>query len=1061
MGKVIPMPTFTSDIALRADKCLNYVYRLDIGMVQGTKTPSKGMLSVAPGMMGFQVFGAMETTLKGADKEFYIQSEAGLSKEAVDSKKLTPKILKKVGGVELDPDPTGRFYHIDDYFFDKENQPTQKAVVNGGSGEVGMKVSASAFQALGPIPKVGWVLLALKKSGALDMGLQIKGLIGVRGLYGYKTVFPRQVEHNTGSGTGSVIIPDDPDPDPVKRQRVRSFIGGLETDNVVAASEGAQNLTAEEKAEMGITNTTTSSLDICVNFGTGIYAKAAGGYVGAESAIEIAGDDGWTQKPSLFIVVNTEGYSPVISQIKGDVRATTDVYVKAWIAKMKKRYVWAKIPIDFKFTTESTFNMMPMDVAVDESNRHDFETSLFHGLPELMVDQFLEIGNYSSDTTGSGVLAYTDLETAGGDMRLMAGSYSSDGSWNDPVCISKSEGAIVSHDIIKLPGCDNYLAVWSEIAGSDVEKTCPPSVIKYAVSEMVYGEWSWSNPPAVANLSEVATQLELVRNGDQVALVYMATDEGPMGVNYRISGLTWNGNTWSGPVDLVDRSPIYSFAACGSDDPALSPLWIAYVNDKQELRALSWHNAGVSAETLLEEQAGYDLALDNGSTGDAFLAWSGSEEGIGLYAYNDGEWSDQGTIFDDSWPNDLDLEVLPNDEMLVSWTDLTSSSVMAGVIGKDGTVINPAGTVSGADSGKYYEPSVVQAVYGSNGASDLYLFVLNEDADTDLKAYLLNSHGDQPVLEGTVSISGTAVVGQTLTADTSGLTNPSGILSYQWKRNGTIIADAVDDTYVPVAEDIGCTITVTVAASGNSGTITSEPTEQITDAGGSEPSHLADLSSLTLSRGTLRPPFEAQINNYTAGVPNSVSEISVVAVVYDSRATLFVNNIPVASGTNSPDISLDEGDNSIEVKVIGADDSTKIYTVTITREAQDECFIATAAYGSKLSGPVTLLRRFRDQYLLTNSPGTILVNLYYHYSPRIAEYIAGREDLKFIVRVGLAPVIGVVYLVYNPGVGLLVSGAVWPDDDGIISDKAEAQESLAWKTVTNFRRIIAAITSEK
>jgi hypothetical protein len=39
----------------------------------------------------------------------------------------------------------------------------------------------------------------------------------------------------------------------------------------------------------------------------------------------------------------------------------------------------------------------------------------------------------------------------------------------------------------------------------------------------------------------------------------------------------------------------------------------------------------------------------------------------------------------------------------------------------------------------------------------------------------------------------------------------------------------------------------------------------------------------------------------------------------------------------------------------------------------DECFIATAAFGSKFTWPVKLLRHFRDQYLLTNSLGTAFV----------------------------------------------------------------------------------------
>ena len=86
----------------------------------------------------------------------------------------------------------------------------------------------------------------------------------------------------------------------------------------------------------------------------------------------------------------------------------------------------------------------------------------------------------------------------------------------------------------------------------------------------------------------------------------------------------------------------------------------------------------------------------------------------------------------------------------------------------------------------------------------------------------------------------------------------------------------------------------------------------------------------------------------------------------------------------------------------------------------DECFIATAAFGSKLAPSVALLRKFRDQYMLTSDLGTNLVNLYYQYSPPLANYIAGREDLKCLVRIGLAPVIAVVYVIYHPALILLM-----------------------------------------
>jgi len=70
-----------------------------------------------------------------------------------------------------------------------------------------------------------------------------------------------------------------------------------------------------------------------------------------------------------------------------------------------------------------------------------------------------------------------------------------------------------------------------------------------------------------------------------------------------------------------------------------------------------------------------------------------------------------------------------------------------------------------------------------------------------------------------------------------------------------------------------------------------------------------------------------------------------------------------------------------------------------------DCFIATAAYGSWLDPHVLILREFRDHHLLTNEQGIRFVELYYHYSPPVANYIREREVLKVIVRSGLALII--------------------------------------------------------
>jgi len=93
---------------------------------------------------------------------------------------------------------------------------------------------------------------------------------------------------------------------------------------------------------------------------------------------------------------------------------------------------------------------------------------------------------------------------------------------------------------------------------------------------------------------------------------------------------------------------------------------------------------------------------------------------------------------------------------------------------------------------------------------------LEPDSDLELTA-----------LTGTVSISGTAQVGQTLTANTSTL-GGSGTISYQWRRGGDTDIGSNTNTYTVQTADIGSIITVIVTRSGNSGSVTSTPTATVT-----------------------------------------------------------------------------------------------------------------------------------------------------------------------------------------------------------------------------------------
>ena len=76
-----------------------------------------------------------------------------------------------------------------------------------------------------------------------------------------------------------------------------------------------------------------------------------------------------------------------------------------------------------------------------------------------------------------------------------------------------------------------------------------------------------------------------------------------------------------------------------------------------------------------------------------------------------------------------------------------------------------------------------------------------------------------------------------------------------------------------------------------------------------------------------------------------------------------------------------------------------------TTRARTGCFIATAAFGNPLANELNTLRSFRDEVMLTNRIGRLLVSFYYKISPPIASFISNKTKIRWIVRHCISPLI--------------------------------------------------------
>jgi hypothetical protein len=196
-------------------------------------------------------------------------------------------------------------------------------------------------------------------------------------------------------------------------------------------------------------------------------------------------------------------------------------------------------------------------------------------------------------------------------------------------------------------------------------------------------------------------------------------------------------------------------------------------------------------------------------------------------------------------------------------------------------------------------------------------------------------------LSGTVTISGTAQVGQTLTAVTSLV--GTGAISYQWKRGNSADVDVTDipgatsSTYVLVEADKDKFIAVTVTRSGYQGSITSDEMGPVYASGTSVPT--VTTVTVTSATASVAKGETLQFNTTVTG-NNSPSQ----AVNWSIVETGKHNNTTIStSGLLS--VAAAETLSKLTVKATSTLDNTKSGTKEVT---------VTTSSLPALSGSVTI-----------------------------------------------------------------------------------------------------------
>jgi putative cell wall-binding protein/peptidoglycan/xylan/chitin deacetylase (PgdA/CDA1 family) len=235
---------------------------------------------------------------------------------------------------------------------------------------------------------------------------------------------------------------------------------------------------------------------------------------------------------------------------------------------------------------------------------------------------------------------------------------------------------------------------------------------------------------------------------------------------------------------------------------------------------------------------------------------------------------------------------------------------------------------------------------GTTGISfGLNLFSNGELVTDDYELYDMQGAPTNTVA-GVPTITGTAQVGQLLTANPGTWTPQPATFTYQWLRNGTAIQGATAPTYTPVAADAGTTLTVRVSGTPAGGTTATATSAGVTVGGGAITAGTPIITGtarvgtqLTANAGTWTPTgvtFTYQwLRNGTAIPGATAATYTLVAADVGTRISVRVTGTAGASSANAT---------SAQTAVVQAQ------AVTVTRLAGPDRF-ATGVAASKAYSP--------------------------------------------------------------------------------------------------------------
>lgn len=306
--------------------------------------------------------------------------------------------------------------------------------------------------------------------------------------------------------------------------------------------------------------------------------------------------------------------------------------------------------------------------------------------------------------------------------------------------------------------------------------------------------------------------------------------------------------------------------------------------------------------------------------------------------------SSDGILHDDEYPYIFDITPVMKDRSgSVTFDIFEDGSGLEKVYFLYSTDINEvtSATTENLKASDYHNATGTFTLSDLKPNTEYYCAVLAVDKAGN-ESYLLNSTFKtlKEAITGTVSISGEAVYGKTLTASYEGLATDAGEVTVSWYRGEDTTAIATGDTYTLTADDVGKVITVKVTAENCSGELT-DSTAEVAKAEHPNPptnGNVDDENNTFTFNGTSGVTYE-----YSTDGGASWTDITVDSGT--GVGTVTVGNVIVNTGDLQ--VRAKETDGYKASDVIS---NTSAYTATLEGSVS---LSGTAKYGETLTATVT------------------------------------------------------------------------------------------------------------